>query len=295
MKSSEWPLMLFTLFVQTAVGMFFAYGLVNFFPGAKEAAQESKAVNDRLLLIICAFTAVSVIISFFHLGNFKNAYYALNNITTSWLSREILFVILFSALAAGYTFIYTKNLLPPVQNITGAAALLCGIILLFVMSKIYMIESIPAWNSIFTPLSFSFSALILGCSTFITASFYFMKKNGAEGFSGASFTTVKIIAGIIVLLLLLELAFSLLQIVLYSSGGRALEESYNLIVKDNIIWFIARIIIQSASIFILLYFCSALRKGEILVNHFYLSYLLIWCAEAAGRFLFYAMYAKMGV
>ena len=43
-----------------------------------------------------------------------------------------------------------------------SAAALTGVLFLVSMSKLYMLDSLPAWNSAYTAISFSLTALILG-------------------------------------------------------------------------------------------------------------------------------------
>ena len=117
MKGSEITLVFFTLFAQAAVGMLAAFGIINYFTAAREGIENGRVINEKLLLVVCALFIGAVIISFLHLGNFKNAFYAMNNLAGSWLSREILFVIIFGLLLTGFTFIYLKNLF----SLTGQA------------------------------------------------------------------------------------------------------------------------------------------------------------------------------
>lgn len=297
MKGSELTLIFFTLFAQTAVGMLTLFGIINYFTGVREAIPNGRGINEKMLLIICALFAVAVIISFLHLGNMKNAVYTLSNLADSWLSREILFVIIFGILCGTFTLVYYKNLFSAsLQAGAYSAALLAGLSLIFVMARIYMIEIIPAWNSAVTPVSFYLSSYILGSVTF-AATYVFLA--GREGMPFASLNNmhavIKLIAGITAILLSAELVMWLVKTLSLAGGERAAVDSYSLIVKDNMIIFWLRIILQTGAIILLALTYFLFGKGTMNVPQFYISFILVWLAEIAGRYLFYAAFNRIGI
>jgi anaerobic dimethyl sulfoxide reductase subunit C (anchor subunit) len=297
MKSSEWALMFFTLFAQTAVGLLFTLFLVNNFTNWRNGFVNNKVINDKIVFLACAILVCALLISFFHLGNVKNAIYTLSNIFTSWLSREILCVIIFSVLTAVFLLISTKELCSQqTRNIVSLLSVINGFVLVFVMAKIYMLQNVPAWNSIFTPTSFYFSTFIIGGFTFVTAVVFIMQKQGS---SLAVFPQmvglVKLLAGIIFILLLVELIVWLLQVLMLSNGERAAVESYKLIVQNNLILFAARIILLFIGMSLVAIFYVSLSKGAFKTTYIYITYLIILIAEAIGRYLFYQMFARIGI
>lgn len=297
MKSSEWALMFFTLFSQTAAGLLFTLFLVNNFTNWRNGFVNNKIINDKIIFIACAILVCALLISFFHLGNVKNAIYTLSNISTSWLSREILCVIIFSILTAVFLLISTKELFSQqTRNIVFLLSIISGFMLVFVMAKIYMLQNVPAWNSIFTPASFYFSTFIIGGFTFVTAAVFIMQKQG----SGlAAFPQMagllKLLAGIIFILLLTELIVWLLQVLMLSNGERAAVESYKLIVQNNLILFVARIILLFIGISLVAIIYVSLSKEVFKTTYIYIAYLLILIAEAIGRYLFYQMFTRTGI
>jgi len=297
MKGSEWTLVFFTLFIQTAVGLLLTFGLVNGFTGWRNSITNGKEINDKILFIVCILFIAALVISFLHLGNVKNAFYALSNLSDSWMSREILFVAIFGMLVCVFTLISSKNIFSPaVQNIVGAAAVLCGLVLVFVMAKIYMLEIVPAWNNAFTPISFYFSALILGGFTFITGTLFFLHSKGVSISESSTYLpTAKIIIGILAMLVFAELVIWFFQIILLSNGERASVESFNLIIKENLLLFAARIVFQLLGLALLSYCFLMFNRGNVNEKFIYISYLAILIAEIIGRYLFYAMYARVGV
>src|SRR5690606_29995093 len=78
-----------------SVGAFVVLGIVHTAALRKAGEKQANALSNRALLGIGPVLVLAVLASFFHLGNPTNAYRAINNIDSSWLSREILLTVLF--------------------------------------------------------------------------------------------------------------------------------------------------------------------------------------------------------
>ena len=160
---NEGALILFTLLCQLVAGSMLFYS-VFYFIGKNEISRLSKGPvikTPELLLLIGLLMAV--ITSFLHPGNPGNATNALNNVGTSWLSREILSLILFSfsllLLFFGRWLMWERRGLVSVLFLLSAFS---GIILIISMIKLYMIPTVITWATWYTPVSFVLTTLILG-------------------------------------------------------------------------------------------------------------------------------------
>jgi hypothetical protein len=110
MNLREWPLALFTVFGQTAAGaaVFLLLPLALGFSGhvsAEEKAFRLGAAAGIILLI-----ALAAGFAFFHLGRPVRAPKALRNFSGSWLSRELILLLLFGLAAAGSAYAEWKDL-----------------------------------------------------------------------------------------------------------------------------------------------------------------------------------------
>ena len=87
----------------------------------------------------------------------------MNNWRRSWLSREIVFELIFLFLLALLAVLRWRKAGSPafIQGILIVTAV-AGIVFLFSMSRLYMLRTIPAWQGLNTLLSFFLSALLLG-------------------------------------------------------------------------------------------------------------------------------------
>ncbi len=154
----NWSLIIFTLLAQMAVG---AFGILTVLLHYDVVQTEDSIFIP--LLIIGAVTGLSLLISLAHLGTPTIAYRAIINLGSSWLSREILFATLFS-LTAGLFALLLWGQIGSATLRLGLAwlAVVFGFLLIYVMSRVYMLRTVPIWNTLFTLTSFFFAAFILG-------------------------------------------------------------------------------------------------------------------------------------
>lgn len=158
----EWPLVAFTTLGQTAVGVFLVFHL-PFIVRGRLPGSGWRLTWIVLLAVVALLTAAAAFASFFHLRHPLRARYALSNLRTSWLSREILFELLFGGLVAlegwlAYIRPASRASLWPVIG----AALLAGISFVICMARLYMLPGLPVWSGAYTPLSFLLTTLVLG-------------------------------------------------------------------------------------------------------------------------------------
>ncbi len=140
-----WSLIFFTLLVQASSGMVLWQSL---FGGAK--AQDGKCWHFAALGLALAGTVFSLL----HLSAPSHSVFTINNIFSSWLSREIACVGLFIVTLGAYIYTRCKLWL----YASGAASVL----LTYAMSKIYTVSLVPYWQNICVFGYFLSSALVLG-------------------------------------------------------------------------------------------------------------------------------------
>jgi anaerobic dimethyl sulfoxide reductase subunit C len=148
----EWPLVVFTLAIQMAVGCYLALLLVR----------ADRRWNRAPLLAIGTLTILGLTASVFHLGAPGNAVWTLANVGESWLSREILAGLAFLSLWA-VTFQVNGQTRPaPWRNVPAAMLAVVGVALVWAMARVYMLPARPAWDSWLTPAAFFLTTILLG-------------------------------------------------------------------------------------------------------------------------------------
>lgn len=137
----EMPLVFFTVLTQAAAGAC--------------AMRAVLAPEEPVDAVVLALLALGVLAAVSHLGRPTAARLAIANPTTSWLSREIVVGSVFG------TTVLAHLLLGPNAALRIAAAAL-GLLYVYAVSRVYLLRTVPAWNTWATPVSFLLTALLLG-------------------------------------------------------------------------------------------------------------------------------------
>jgi DMSO reductase iron-sulfur subunit len=171
----EAPLILFTLLGQLAVGGFWAASWL--FPPLWTLA-DRLTTPLRLIphLIVGLGLGLGLLASFAHLGSKRNAWRALTHLSHSWLSREILFAILFG-LGWLITTVEGFFLKQFTSELTAIVSIL-GIGLIYSMGQIYRLPAAPGWNDWRTNAGFFVSAFLLGLSAMSSLLTYEARLSG---------------------------------------------------------------------------------------------------------------------
>ncbi|WP_321342421.1 DmsC/YnfH family molybdoenzyme membrane anchor subunit [uncultured Cohaesibacter sp.] len=171
----EWPLMVFTVLAQSAIGAFWwcliALSLVDLTPDQKGSLLTG-------MLAIWIVLGLSFGIASLHLGRPLRGMNAIFRFGRSPFSNEIVFGSA-SAAFGGLSWLLSQvSFLPAVLlPIALFITFLLSLAFMYNMVALYMLRTVPTWNTIFTPLHFIASILIGGS---IMAAILFM----ATGCSG---------------------------------------------------------------------------------------------------------------
>ncbi len=306
MNVSEWSLIFFTILGQMAVGAYLILGVIHFAVVKKAGTEEADRLSDRALYGILPVMVLAFLASFLHLGNIMNAPKAVSNLATSWLSREILFGVLFAAIAFLFALMQWRKIGTfALRSIVALVAGLVGIALIYSMTAVYMMKTQPAWNTFATPLQFATTTLLLGALAlgiaFVTNYAYMKKKTPscAEVQCEILRWVMRWIAIGAVLLLGVEFVFIPIFLALLGSmGGEAAQTASRMLNNYGLIFGLRLVLaFLGAGIFGLFIYQTAASEGkEKLMSYFaYSAFILVLIAEIMGRFLFYATRVQIGV
>ena len=132
-------------------------------PAARQAQEAADQLSDRALLAIGPVIILAFIASLFHLGNPFNAYRAVSNLGSSWLSREILSGVLFALTGGLFAIMQWRKIgSETLRTIIAWIAALIGLFFVYAMSNVYMMRTVPTWNTWYTPVSFFTTTFLLG-------------------------------------------------------------------------------------------------------------------------------------
>ena len=149
---NEWPLVTFTLFVQSSVGVTL-FSALYFCWLEKEIGNQRATIAMRpVLLTATILGCLGLLASTLHMGYPWNAFHALRHISSSWLSREIIFAAVYLGALCLYTLVI---LIKGRMNKTLLAVIgLFGIIDIICMASLYYNTSMLTWMHINTYFMF---------------------------------------------------------------------------------------------------------------------------------------------
>lgn len=161
MGTWEFPLVLFTVFGQWAVGLAVMLTLIEYFSPAivNEANIKQLRIGGMAVLPL---VGLGLLFATFHLGQPFAAYRAILNLGTSMLSLEIFSFLIVGALALIYSYLWWKTPEKALRKTIGAALSIVGLMAVVVSSKVYSMPARLAWDSWQTTAAFLLTAVLLG-------------------------------------------------------------------------------------------------------------------------------------
>lgn len=307
MNVREWALIIFTILAQMSVGSFVILQILHFLPVRKMNVEVADRLSDRALLAIVPVMILAILASFAHLGNLLNAPRAVVNLGTSWLSREILFSVLFAIFGGVFALMqWFKIASFQVRQIIAWIAALIGLVLVYSMSMVYMLETQPVWNTFATPVMFFAATFLLGALAIGAACVanyaYVMRKDPSSAEAQCIFLRDAVRWISIVSLVVMGVELVVIPLHLAYLANSAVPEavaSAGLMFGQFGAVFALRLalVFIGAGLFALFLYRLALTPGreKTLGNMVYGAFALVLVAEVMGRFLFYVTGVQIGL
>ncbi|MBI5301779.1 MAG: dimethyl sulfoxide reductase anchor subunit [Chloroflexi bacterium] len=304
MNVREWALITFTILAQMSVGSFIVLGIVHYFVVRKSGEKQADELSDRALLAIGPVLALGMAASLLHLGNPINAYKAVTNLGTSWLSREIFFGVLFAVAGAVFAVMQWKKIATfTVRNVVALVAAVIGVALVYSMAQVYMMPTRPAWNLVTTPLSFYVTTLLLGVlamgAAFVANYWYVQSKNPGCASEQCVLLrdSLRWIAVASIVLLGFQFVIQPLSVALMAAGEAS--ASAEILANEFGVLFALRLVLVflGAGVLGIFVYREAQNAGreKMLAIDAYAAFALVLVGEIVGRFLFYATTMKIGL
>jgi anaerobic dimethyl sulfoxide reductase subunit C len=306
MNLHDWSLILFTILAQMAVGAFVVLGIVHFLAVRQAGKVAADRLSDLALLAIGPVLLLGLGASLFHLGSPWLAYRAIFNVGSSWLSREILFGTLFAASGGLFAILQWRKIGTfAVRNVIAVIAALLGLALVYSMAQVYMMRTVPVWNSWATPLSFYVTTFLLGglalAAAFVTTYRYVRREDPgcAQVQCELLRTALRGIAIGSIVFLGIQFVTGPWYVAALAAGSPTAVASAALFTQPYGLLFGLRLalVFVGAGVIALFLYRSALNSEQerLMGNLAYLAFVLVLVAELMGRFLFYATYLRIGV
>ncbi|MDD8026237.1 MAG: dimethyl sulfoxide reductase anchor subunit [Acidobacteriota bacterium] len=162
MRWKEWSLVAFTVLGQTAAGLaLLLLAPLYILPELSEARglQPARLGMDLMVLGLLAAAGLA---SLFHLKRPGRAARAVANAGSSWLSKEILTLVLFGAATAGLALL-TWRAPKSLAAVTLAVLVIAEAgALVYSMVRLYTLPTVPDWNTPATAAAFLGTMILLG-------------------------------------------------------------------------------------------------------------------------------------
>lgn len=156
----EYSLIFFTVLAQTAVGAYLLISARSLVMGFDEEKINSYKMPMFALWVIMG---VGFLFSITHLGSPLRAFNSFNQLGSAWLSNEVFFGAAFFAVGGLQWLLSVLKIGgAAVQKILMIGAMVLGGIFMYSMVNVYMINTVPTWFNIYTPLSFVMTMAVCG-------------------------------------------------------------------------------------------------------------------------------------
>lgn len=258
MFSEEWPLMMFTLVSQLAIGSFLLLMLTRTL---------LERDNPQLAHEV------------FHLGTPLGAYRSILNLGSSWLSREILTAGGFFILWFLYCYFYRKA---GTGKALGWLTAVVGLAAIFSMASIYDHSIRPAWANVNTFIAFYGATLALGSAgAGLSVVGKINQENSSKCLPALQKTALLGLLGVLLPLFYFPVFVSGLgQAGAAGSSSAALLAGYTPLL-------ILRWLLSCAGAVLLLLAFYRKAKSSLPANWLYLVFVLLLLGEFLGRYAFY--------
>jgi len=303
---NELPLVIFTIIAQMSVGSFVVLGLIHLL-GTRAGRDVIDKVSDPALYAIGPILVLGLLASMTHLGTPIRAINALLHLDSSWLSREILFGLLFAAIGGAFAFCqWFKWLTPRLRQALAGLAALVGLALIWSMTMVYLLPTVPAWDSWATPVrffatTFLLGSLAVGAALVVTADV--RRRRGAVADEASDKVIMSSLRGIAIgAIAMLGIEFVVLPLYLgqlATDGSAATTASAGALVTTYGTYAVAQLVLVFLGVALLGVFLSRLAKrfstARMLAMAPVAAFVLVFAGEIIGRMLFYASYARVGL
>jgi anaerobic dimethyl sulfoxide reductase subunit C (anchor subunit) len=296
MLPHEWPLIVFTLLSQMAVGAFLVVWLVHWRARQQAGEIEANKLCRGALLGVGPLIVIGLLASLFHLGSPLDAPNAISNLGTSWLSREVFLAVLFALMWCVCAFLQWRTRgTDESRMIWATLTAVAGLLFVFSSSMSYLLPTRPGWANPSTPLFFFGSTFLLGALAAATIFAIHHLRTGR--LSEAQTALVKMAlstSSVVVMVVVVVQAFAILyQVSSLIEGTAQANASAQLLLGANGLWFWVRILLGILAAFVLAAWTwralerSAKTVPALATNLVFLTFVLVLIAEMIGRFLLF--------
>lgn len=290
MRPSEWPLITFTLLGQLAAGMFLVALALRASYGRRDQATAAR-LTDRALFWTGPVMFLAIVASFLHLGAPLGAANALRHLGQSWLSREVALASAFFLAWAAGAWLESRPASRGGSDAWHWVTALIGLAMVFSMAKVYTNTIILAWATLFTPVSFFATTLLLGA---LGAGAFVAYAGKSGGGGNALLIGTGLLAAAAVAVQLLAVPFYLARL---GIGEPAARLTLSLLTGPFAVALGLRLVLAVAAgggLSLFIWWQAARKDTPVSPTLVYVALSTAAVAELLGRYLFYTTGRPLG-
>ena len=306
MNVREWALPVYTILMQISAGILLTLWIIRL-KGSKKLSEEEMNLMLNTPITITFFTTIFAMIgAHFHLSKPYLSLMSILNLRTSWLSREIIFTILFF-ISVGFLWLLQmrKSNQPRLKSLLGWIAIIFGLANIYCMAQIYLLPTQISWNSPLTITYFAVTTGLLGVmatAAILIMDLRFTEVRGEEvPYYGISLirNSLNWMAILALIFVIIVIAISVYQVLYLQNAGMPAVTSLELLLGLYQPLFILRLVMILIGVAWLIYSVVQMTENRKTVQEsltpIYGSCLLVMIGEILGRFLFYATHVRLGI
>ncbi|MDO5700840.1 MAG: dimethyl sulfoxide reductase anchor subunit [Bowdeniella nasicola] len=271
------------------------------------AATRTDRLTDPVLFAIGPVLVLGLLGSMAHLGNPFNALNTFRHLSTSWLSREILFGCLFAGLGFLFAFLqWMKWGSARLRQVVAGLTALVGLGLVYVMSMVYAsLPTVPAWNLWTTPATFYVTTFLLGClavgAALMTVTMWRRKHLGEEvaidvATQRALTRVLRAIAVAAAALAVVQVVLLVLQLTTMAADPQMPVASAQALYTNVFLVRLILLILGACLLGFFLYRASLRERSLTLIATVATSaFVVVLVSEVLGRSLFYDTMTRIGM
>ncbi|SUW64642.1 DMSO reductase anchor subunit [Buttiauxella agrestis] len=276
----EWPLMVFTVLGQCVAGGFIVMALA-LLTGISDRVQQKRV--RWAMIVLWVLMGIGFMASVLHLGSPLRAFNSLNRIGDSALSNEIASGSVFFAVGGFWWLVTVLGKMPQaLGKIWMVLTMILGVVFVWMMCKVYLIDTVPTWYSVYTPLTFFLTMFIGGP----LLGYLLLRVAGVTGWGMRLLPAISLLAivasAVVVMLQSTELA------TIHSSIAQAsaLVPQYGALMS----W---RLLLLSAAL--ICWIVPQLKGGLANPAVLTFAFVLMIAGELIGRGVFYGLHMTVGM
>ncbi len=276
----EWPLMVFTVLGQCVAGGFIVMALA-LLTGVSDRVQQKRV--HWAMIVLWVLMGIGFMASVLHLGSPLRAFNSLNRIGESALSNEIASGSVFFAVGGFWWLVTVLGKMPQaLGKIWMMLTMILGVFFVWMMCKVYLIDTIPTWYSVYTPLSFFLTMFIGGP----LLGYLLLRVAGVTGWGMRLLPAISLLAVVISTVVVMLQGMDLATIHSSIMQASALVPEYGALMS----W---RLLVLALAL--ACWIIPQLKGGQANPAVLTFAFVLVIVGELIGRGVFYGLHMTVGM